>query len=280
MLTAMAGTDPKDPTTEMADLKKQNYVSALNSSIAGKKMGVLRSTQSEHPEIIDAFNAALKELTKLGAELVEIEELETPEEFWEKSLQVLLIEFKHELNTYLANTPDTVTTRTLEELIAFNAQSDRQLVLFAQSLFIDAQKTEGYDEDYKALVRFLREATRDNGIDGMMRQYDVDLLVSPSQTPAFLIDPIYGDSFPGGFAGAGWMAAIAGYPHVTVPMGNKKGLPFGLSFMGTAYDDALLLNVAYQYEQASKKIMKPAFAQGAMSHPRLKEAMAPLGMDK
>jgi amidase len=114
MLTAMAGTDPKDPSTEMADSKKQNYVSTLNQSIAGKKLGVLRSTQTEHPEIISAFNAALKELTKLGVELVEIETLDVPEDFWEKSLQVLLIEFKHELNTYLANTPDSVTTRTLE----------------------------------------------------------------------------------------------------------------------------------------------------------------------
>ena len=280
MLTAMAGTDPKDPSTEMADLKKVNYLSTLDQSIAGKRIGVLRSTQSEHPEIIDAFNEALAELTKQGAILVEIDKFSPPKDFWDKSLQVLLIEFKQELNKYLNSTPDTVSTRSLEELIAFNEQAKRELSLFPQSLFYDAQKTQGYTEEYTELVSFLQEATRNNGIDGMMQEYNVELLVSPSQTPAFLIDPVYGDSFPGGYAGAGWMAAIAGYPHATVPMGHMKGLPFGISFIGTAYSDALLLNVAYQYEQASMKRMTPSFAQGAVSHPHLKEAMAPLGLDE
>jgi amidase len=280
MLTAMAGTDPKDPATEMADLKKVDYVAGLDASLKGKRIGVLRSTQTEHPEIVKAFNEALSVLKKQGAVLVDIDNFETPEGFWDKSLQLLLIEFKHELNKYLASTPDTVSTRTLEDLINFNQKNERQLVLYGQSLFIDAQEKEGYNEEYKEIVEFLRKATRDDGIDGLLKQYDVDLLVSPSQTPAFLIDPVYGDSFPGGFAGAGWMAAIAGYPHATVPMGHKKGLPFGMSFMASAYSDALVLNVAYQYEQASHKIMKPSFAQGAISHPSLKEAMAPLALDK
>lgn len=275
MLTAMAGTDPKDGATEMADFKKSNYVSGLNDSIKGKRIGVLRSTQSSHEAIITALDDAIAVLKSQGAEIVEIDAFEMPDGFWDKSLTLLLVEFKHELNKYLASTPDTVATRSLKDLIAFNNASDRQLALFDQSLFVDAENTKGYNEEYEEIVTFLADATRKNGIDKLLKDNNVDLLIAPSQTPAFLIDPVYGDSFPGGFAGAGYLAAIAGYPHTTVPMGEMKGLPFGLSFIGAAYSDAMLLNVAYKYEQASKKIMLPTFVSGAIEHNSLKKAMAP-----
>jgi amidase len=98
----------------------------------------------------------------------------------------------------------------------------------------------------------------------------------PSQTPAFFIDPVFGDSFPGGFAGAGWMAAVAGYPQVTVPMGNMRGLPINVSFMAGQWDDAMLLNIAYQYEQASHKIITPEFAPSMREHSAFKDAMKAL----
>ncbi|MDT0595080.1 amidase [Glaciecola petra] len=272
MLTIMAGSDKNDPATLHADSKKQNYVDLLEAPLKGKRVGVLRSTQSKHPDIIAKFNEALKVLESQGVTLVDINELKTPDKFWDKSLKVLLIEFKHELNKYLASTPKSVSTRNLQALIDFNNKTPRQLVLFGQSLFIDAQSTEGYNEEYEALVEFLRQATRTNGIDRMLRENNLDFLVSPSQTPAFLIDAVFGDSFPGGFAGAGWMAAIAGYPHVSVPMGDMRGLPLGLSFIGKAFDDGVLLNAAFQYEQASKKILTPSFAQGPYDHASLQEA--------
>ncbi len=277
MLTVMSGSDPMDPSTRDADQKKEDYVASLKQSLKGKRVGVLRAAQTQHPQIIAAFDIALKELQALGVELVEIDQVDTADGFWDKSLEVLLIEFKHELNKYLASTPEeTNKLRTLEDLIAFNEQDYRALAMFGQSLFNDAQASKGYDEEYQNLLAFLRDATRKNGIDMLLKNNNVDVLVSPSQTPAFLIDAVYGDSFPGGFAGIGWMAAIAGYPHTTVPMGDMKGLPIGLSFIASAYQDALVLAFAHQYEQASQKIMAPSYAESAYENIQFKRLMSPL----
>jgi amidase len=187
----------------------------------------------------------------------------------------LLAEFKHELNAYLANSAPAVETRTLEQLIAFNNNTARELSIFGQSLFEDAEKTNGYDDEYQEALAFIRKSTRDEGIDKLLKDNNIDAIMMPSQTPAFLIDPVFGDSFPGGFAGAGWMAAVAGYPQVSVPMGDMNGLPINVSFMGAQWQDAMLLNIAYQYEQASNKIITPEFAPAMRGHSKFKEAMAP-----
>ena len=127
-------------------------------------------------------------------------------------------------------------------------------------------------------MAFLRDATRTNGIDKLLKDYEVDAIIMPSQTPAFLIESVYGDSFAGGFAGAGWLAAIAGYPHVSVPMGEMKGLPINLSFIAGQWDDAMLLNLAYQYEQASQQLIEPRFPASAIEHPYFKDKLTPLKM--
>ncbi|MBF7074525.1 amidase [Glaciecola sp. MH2013] len=276
MLSVMAGSDAADPYTEEADNKKEDYVGALKQSLKGKRLGVMKSVQSEHPAIIKAFESSLSELESQGVELVVIDEFSTPEGFWGKALDLLLIEFKHELNLYLADAAPQVKHRDLASLIAFNNENEREFAIFDQSLFLQAQEKDGYNEEYQEIRRFLAEATRTNGIDKLLADYEVDALVMPSQTPAFLIDPVYGDSFAGGFAGAGWLAAIAGYPQVSVPMGEMKGLPINLSFIGAKWDEATLLNFAYQYEQKTKAIIKPTFANGAFDHKRFKEAMRPM----
>jgi amidase len=176
----------------------------------------------------------------------------------------------------LANSAKAVTTRTLADVMKFNESNQRELAIFDQSLFAQAEAKNGYDDDYKKIKEFLRLATQDEGIDKLLKEYKVDAIMMPSQTPAFLIDPVYGDSFPGGFAGAGWLAAIAGYPQVSVPMGDMKGLPINLSFMGGAWDEALLMNLAYHYEKANKAIIKPSFANGAFEHAKFKDAMRPM----
>ena len=105
------------------------------------------------------------------------------------------------------------------------------------------------------------KATRDNGIDKMMTDNSVDFLIAPSTAPTFLVDHMYGDTYPGG-TGAGWIAAIAGYPHITVPMGTYKGLPTGVSFMSTAGTDIKVVAMGYAYEQASGGLrVKPSFRQ-------------------
>ena len=277
MMNVMAGTDTQDSSTELADEKKEDYIERLDNSLEGVKIGVLRKVQSNHKAIIDNFNEAISTLEAQGAKIVEIDQdIDMPDEFWQKSLELLLIEFKEELNKYLASTPDTVEVRNLQELIAFNQDNPRELVLFGQSLFTQAQEKTGYDKNYDTIAKYLKQATQKDGIDKLLKEHEVDVLMTPSQTPAFLIDAIYGDSFPGGFAGIGYMAAIAGYPHITVPMGNMKGLPVGVSFIAGQYEDGLVLNVAHQYEKASNKIIKPEFAQSAINHSSTKEAMRPI----
>ncbi|WP_352109390.1 amidase [Glaciecola sp. XM2] len=276
MLGVMAGTDALDAATIEADEKKQDYTAMLNTPLKGKRVGVFRAVQSNHPEIISALDEAVAVLEAQGVEVVDITEYQAPEGFWPKALQLLLIEFKHELNAYLANSAPQVKTRTLEQVIAFNAQSERELAIFGQSLFEDAQATNGYDQEYEEILAFLRKSTRDEGIDKLLSQYNIDAIMMPSQTPAFLIDPVFGDGFTGGSAGAGWMAAIAGYPQVSVPMGNMRGLPINVSFMGAQWSDALMLNFAYQYEQASNKIITPEFARRGADHSEFEAAMRPL----
>jgi amidase len=276
MLSIMAGTDQADPYTSLADERKRDYTADLNKPLKGKRIGVLTAVQGSHPAIISAFESSAKTLKTLGAELVTIDKFETPEGFWSKALSVLLTEFKHELNLYLENAAPAVKARTLADLIEFNAASKRELVLFDQSLFDRSQATAGYDEEYQENLAFLQNATKKEGIDLLLSKFKVDAIIMPSQTAAFLIDPVYGDSFSGGSAGAGWLAAVAGYPHVSVPMGTMKGLPINLSFIGKAWAEALLLNLAHQYEKETKAMVKPSFASGAYETPYFKEAMRPL----
>ncbi|AEP31724.1 amidase [Brumicola nitratireducens] len=276
MLSIMAGTDKADPYTSLADERKSDYTIGLDKPLKGKRIGVFTAVQGNHPAIINAFESSAKTMEALGAELVTIDKFETPEGFWGKALNVLLTEFKHELNLYLENAAPAVKTRSLADLITFNDNSKRELVIFDQSLFVRSQATTGYDDEYQENVAFLQNATRKEGIDLLLSKYKVDAIIMPSQTAAFLIDPVYGDSFAGGSAGAGWLAAVAGYPHVSVPMGTMKGLPINLSFIGKAWDEALLLNLAHQYEKETKAMVKPSFASGAYETPYFKEAMRPL----
>jgi len=276
MLSIMAGSDEQDAYTREADGRKQDYTKGLDKPLSGKRIGMFTSVQSEHPEIIQAFEDSANIIRDLGGEIVPMEKFDTPEGFWAKALSLLLIEFKHELNLYLKEAAPAVTARSLAELIVFNQNNKREMSMFDQSLFLQSQETTGYDEEYTETRAFLQNATRSQGIDHLLKTYKIDAIMMPSQTPAFLIDPVYGDSFAGGFAGAGWLAAISGYPHVSVPMSTMKGLPVNLSFIGKAWDEGLLLNLAYLFEKESKAIVKPSFANSAYEHPYFKEAMRPL----
>ena len=150
---------------------------------------------------------------------------------------MLNTELKVDLNSYLATTPATVKTRTLADVIAFDAaHADRELALFGQELFVKAEATKGLaDPAYKtARETSLRIAGRD-GIDAMLEKDHLDALVCPTVAPAWKIDAVNGDQVGG--SGAGGLAAVAGYPHLTVPMGMVMGLPVGLSIMGPAWSE-------------------------------------------
>lgn len=255
---------------------KTDYVAALDmGSLAGTRVGVMRFSQGSNADILDRFNAALAVLEAQGATLVDIDEFSPDaENFWGDALSVLQYEFKHTLNEYLASTPDTVTTRTLAELIAFNeANADIELALFDQSLFIASEEKGAIsDEAYTAARDSVQRASREAGIDRLLADYDVQMLVSPSGPVSPRVDPINGDTWPA-WAGAGYLAAIAGYPHITVPMGDVHGVPIGFSIMSGKDLDADVLSWGYAYEQASQMRVDPQYLETAEARPEIAAAM-------
>lgn len=268
MMNAMATTTPNVDYTE--GLSKD--------ALQGVRIGVLNFAKGNSSSILAHFDTALKDLKAAGAVLVNIEERPaTPSDFNKMSYDLLKYEFKDAINRYLASTSETqVKTRNLEQLIAFNeANKDTELALFDQSIFEASQAMGSTESDeYKAAVHLIQQATREQGIDFLLSQYNVKVLVAPSGLIAPRIDPINGDVWPSAWPGFGGHAARAGYPHATVPMGGTYGLSVGLSFIGAKNADANVLAYAYGYEQQSHKIIAPQYFENAEAIPAVAEAMS------
>jgi len=259
VLTAIAGSDPLDPATAEADARKVDYRVALDAnSLQGARLGVMRFLIADYStEARAEFERALVNLRAAGAEIVEI--TEAPADFrriggWE--LTVLLTELKHDLNLYLASTdPQQVRTRTLADVIAFNAAEPRETVLFGQELFERAEATGGLDDPAYVEARARSfQASGPEGIDRMMAANSAVALIAPTTSRAWTNDREDDDDMEGS---ASRLAAVAGYPHLTVPMGFDRGLPVGLSFIGGKWDDARILSLGYAYEQATHERRPP-----------------------
>ena len=251
LLTVMAGFEPADPATAEADRRRTDYAAALTpASLKGVRIGVMRYAAGFHAPTDAAFEKALSVLRVQGAVLVDIKEFPDRNAIGGHEIVVLLTELKVGLNQYLAGTdPARVKTRTLADVIAFNRQNaEVEMPLFGQDLFEQAEATRGLDDP--AYIKALSEGRRlaAGGLDRLFKDNQVVALVGPTVGPAWLIDPVLGDRYVGG--GAGNAAAVAGYPHLTVPMGKVSGLPVGLSFVGPAWSEAKLLSLGYAYEQA------------------------------
>ena len=245
-------------------------------ALQGKRIGVMHFAQNGGPEISALFATALSQLEAAGAFLVDINKHESDPDFDDQSYYVLLAEFPGAMNQYLASTdPALVSTRSLSDLIAFNeANKQTELALFDQGVFEKALATkDDKKRDYTKALAAIRKATRDNGIDKMLKEYDVELLVTASTNPAFLIDPVHRDKYPGG-VGIQSLAAVAGYPHITVPMGKVRGLPVGFSIMASANQDEAVLQAGYAYEQQSQNFTAPNFAKTVEDLDWIKKAMA------
>lgn len=255
---------------------KVDYVAALNAdSLRGQKVGVLRFAEGESADIQNQFNTALELLEAQGAELIEIESFSPDaENFFGNAFSVLQYEFKHTLNEYLASTPETVTTRSLADLIAFNNDNSAiEQALFDQSIF-DLSEAKGpiTEEAYLTALQTVQAASRENGIDKLLADHDVAMLVAPSGPLSPRVDPVNGDNWPA-WAGAGYLAAIAGYPHITVPMGSVHGVPIGFSIMGAKDADADVLSWGYAFEQAADLRVEPQYLPNAEARPEIAAAM-------
>ena len=257
LLTVMAGSDPQDPATKDADTRKSDYTKALDAgALAGKRIGVLSFLKGYHDATDAAFARAVEALKQAGATIVEIEKPEAMSEIDKNELPILLYELKAGLNAYLATTPATVKTRTLADVIAFNAATPAELALFGQDLFEQAEKTEGLTaEPYTAIAAKTKQMAAES-IDKMLGQNNLDALIAPTGGPAWTTDIVTGDHFLGA---ASTLPAVAGYPHITVPMGDAKGLPLGISFIGSAWSEAKLIALAYAFEQRTKARKPPRY---------------------
>lgn len=255
---------------------KTDYVSALDAGkLKGSRIGVLRYAEGSNADIIKLFNTALDDMQAAGATLVEIKKFKPKvDNFWGLEGDLLNYEFKATINAYLADAAPAVKTRNLSELIAFNkANANIELALFDQSIFEEAV---GFgpltDADYIKTRKDLLAAARTDGINALLAENNVDILVAPSGPIPGRIDPINGDIWPD-WAGAGSLAAIAGYPHLSVPMGNVHGLPVGVSFIGGQNKDAEVLAFGFAYEQKTHKRIEPQYLESAEDRPEIAEAM-------
>ena len=275
VLNAIAGTDPADPATAQADAHRTDFTAGLRpDALRGVRIGVMRFASGFGTDA--PFEEALATLRAQGATLVDIDHFEGRDEIGRNELTVLLAELKHDMNAYLATLPADVRTRTLADLIAFNrAHADDELVFFGQELFEQAEATNGLDAAYAAARATSLRLAGPEGIDRLLRDNDVVALVGPTMPPAWPIDVVNGDQISGG--GAGGLAAVAGYPHLTVPMGQVRGLPVGLSFIGAKWDDARILALGYPYEQASHKRVDPTFPASIEEQPDVARHLGPAG---
>ncbi|MGO4891821.1 amidase [Flavobacterium sp. W21_SRS_FM6] len=270
MMNAMASTTPE-----------VDYVAGLHKeALKGVRIGVLNFALGNSSQIKQHFATALKDLEAAGAVLINIDERpKAPEGLGKMSYDVLKFEFKDGLNAYLASTSaELVKTRDLQALIDFNqANADIELALFDQSILVASQAMDSLEsDDYQTALTTMQQATRTDGIDKLLQDYDVQVLIAPTGPVVPRVDPINGDIWPSSWPGFGSYAAQAGYPHATVPMGEIHSLSVNLSFIGTANTDADILAYAYAYEQQSKRRIEPKYLRNAEDEPAIQKAMKPL----
>ena len=258
LLSALVGKDPQDAVTLQMDGKYQDdYTVFLDKNgLRGKRLGIEKSYLKRVPAVDAVFQGAMETLKAQGAELVEVDFLERMKGIGKDEFTLLLYEFKDGLNKYLAKAGGKV--KSLDELISYNKEhAGVMMPYFTQDILEQSQLTEDLDaEVYKSALKNVLQTSR-RAIDGMMEEFRLDAICGPSYGPSWCIDHVNGDYSTGyGFSGP---AAMAGYPHITVPMGFVSGLPIGISFFGRAYSEAGLLTLAYAFEQSSLARRPPMF---------------------
>ena len=262
LLSAMAGSDARDEATREAGQRAVDYTKFLDADgLRSARIGVVRANFSgrDDPASVIA-EQALKVMQAKGAILIDPVVVPNADKYDQTELEVLLYELKADMAAYLAEFAAGSSFKTLKNLIDFNEQHrDREMVFFGQEYFLRADAKGGLDsKEYLDALANNHRYARVEGLDMVLKEHRLDALVAPSGPPAALTDFIRGD--PGG-ASFTSPAAVAGYPHITVPAGFVRGLPVGISFVGAAWSEATLIRLAYAYEQATKHRRSPTFAK-------------------
>ena len=262
LIAAIAGADPRDVATRGA--RPSDYVAALDANgLRGARIGVARDKLTGYSVAADAaFERALAVMKDRGAVIVDPADITTVNKFNDAEFDVLLYEFKPDLERYLATRPGA-PARTLDALIAFNRDhADVEMPYFRQEIFeMSAKKGALTSPGYRKALAHCRTQSRTQGLDATFAGHRVDAIVAPTSGPPWLIDLVNGDAGAGGSSTT--PCAVAGYPAITVPMGYAHGLPIGITFMGRPWSEATLLKLAYAYEQAAMVRVAPGFAATA-----------------
>ncbi|HKC15223.1 MAG TPA: amidase [Steroidobacteraceae bacterium] len=259
LLSVMAGTDPLDPATRDSDAHGRNFGDARErASLNGVRIGVW-PVAGAPPAIRSLFDATVRRLAAAGATVIEVEAPADADKLSDLELTVMLTELKADLDAYLATTPPTVPVRTLADVIAFDREhAAEEMPYFEQDLFERAEASGGLkDPQYLKALEYSRLGAGRDGLDRIFASQQLQVLIAPTEGPAFLIDPVNGDAMT--WSGPGNLPAIAGYPHLTLPMGLIKGLPVGLSLIGPAWSDTQLLAAGGAIEQLIGPVAAPSF---------------------
>ena len=257
-LGVLTGVDEKDRhTLASKNIAKTDYTSFLKlDGLKGKRIGYSKKS-SGNVKVDALFQENLKFLEKEGAILVEISEEPVSNEIQGKSFDLMILEYKDGLNNYFKSLGPNAKIKSVEELIAFNKNNPEEMKYFKQEFLEMTQATKGMqDENYAKLLKEIQEGSRKNGIDATLKKYQLDALIAASTSPAWKTDMVNGDNYI--FEGSG-AAAIAGYPSITVPMGNIDGLPVGILFYAEAWSEGKLINMAYTFEQKNPQRLVPQF---------------------
>lgn len=267
LLGAMSGTDPDDSASKDSTRKGlRDYTKSLDANgLKGARIGIVRNRLFGYSPAADRIaEAAIADLKKQGAIIVDPANIPTLGKFDDSEFDVLLYEFKADLNKYLTWLGPASPVHSLADVIAFNdAHKDQEMPYFAQELMMMAEKKGPLSsEKYKTELAKNHQLSRTLGIDAVMAKFQLDALMAPTSGPPSLIDLVNGDSGGGG-ASPSTVTSVAGYPHITVPGGFFRGLPVGISFFGRAWSEPALIKFAYAYEQATKHRRPPTYAATA-----------------
>jgi len=257
-LGSLTGVDANDSKTQASENKAlKDYTPYLKSDgMQGKRIGLYTAPLGNNPQVDSLVQQSVRLFKTAGATVIEIDEI-APRGTGQNSFQVMLHEYKAGLNDYFASLGENAPIKNLEALIAFNEQDSIALKYYNQAYLKMAQEKEGLDsETYQNALANLQRMSQQEGIDNVMNEHQLDAIIAPTGSPAWSTDWLNGDNFHIGSSSA---AAWAGYPNITIPMGNIHGLPVGLSIFGRAWSEPTLIEIAYGFEQKSNARIVPTF---------------------
>jgi amidase len=263
----MTGVDPRDKATAPSSARRAagDYRTDLKADgLRGARIGVARKKYFGYSPVTDRLvEAAIADMKAQGAVIVDPADIPTAARLDDCELEVLLYEFKTDLNAYLAAQGPAAAVHSLQELIAFNTrEKEREMPYFGQEILTMAEKKGPLTSPaYRKALTLCRSRARTLGIDAVMTRLRLDAIVAPTGSPAWATDLVNGDHFLGA---SSTPAAVAGYPSITVPAGFAYGLPVGISFIGRAWSESRLIQLAYSYEQATRHRKPPQFPATAV----------------